>query len=46
MRLRVLAFIAILALTLIAGVGTVQAHAQYVTSNPEANGILHDPATR
>ena len=46
MRLRVLAFIAILDLTLIAGVGTVQAHAQYVTSNPEANGILHDPATR
>jgi len=46
MTLRVLAFIALLALTLVSGVGTAQAHAQYVTSNPVANAILHDPPTR
>ena len=46
MRLRVLAFIALLALALAPVLGTAQAHAQYVTSDPVADGILHDPATR
>src|SRR2546428_5088885 len=46
MGFRVLAFIVLIAPVLVAGIGTAEAHAQYVTSDPIANGILHAPATR